>query len=71
MKDQVSYLTKTGDMLDRICWEYYGARAGAFEQVLAANPGLAKHGPVYPSGIRIVLPELPAQESTGTISLWD
>jgi phage tail protein X len=71
MNDQVTYTTKTGDMLDKVCWDYYGARAGAYEKVLAANPTLARRGPVLPAGLVLVMPDIPAQEQAGTISLWD
>lgn len=71
MNNQVTYTTKTGDMLDKICWDYYGARPGAYEQVMAANPGLSQRGPVLPAGLVLTLPELPAEENTTTVSLWD
>lgn len=66
------YRTKDGDVLDALCLTQYGARAGATEAVLDANPGLAAIGPVYASGILITFPDMPkaAPEAT-TIRLWD
>ncbi|MCF1458077.1 MAG: tail protein X, partial [Shewanella sp.] len=46
-------------MLDAICHRYYDGRPKAVEAVLAANPGLARQGPVMPDGLLIELPELP------------
>lgn len=67
-----TYITIAGDMLDLICMRHYGRQAGAVEAVLSANPRLADAGPVYPHGLRIVLPDLPDEpEDAGLISLWD
>lgn len=66
------YRTKDGDVLDQVCAKHYGDAPYSVEGVLAANPGLAAHGPVLSSGIFI---ELPAVEETAqekpTIRLWD
>lgn len=64
------YRTKDGDMLDLICRNFYGDAPYSVEAVLDANAGLAKLGPVLPSGTLIDLP--PAQPiTTPTIRLWD
>ena len=67
------YRTKDGDLLDQVCWDYYGDHPGAVEQVLVANPGLADSGPALPAGLLIELPELkPATRTAAqSISLWD
>ena len=65
------YRCKDGDMLDWICWKYYGRQAGAVEAVLEANSGLADRGPVYPAGLEITLPDLPASNETDVVRLWD
>lgn len=60
-----------GDTVDAICWRHYGATLGKTEAVLAANPGLAAHGPVLPQGLAVRLPQAaPAPQKT-TIKLWD
>jgi phage tail protein X len=65
------YVTKTGDMLDLICWRHYkGIQSGAVEAVLAANRGLADQPPVLPPGLSIALPDLPTMKTTATVSLW-
>lgn len=66
----IAYRTLAGDVLDWICWRYYGRQSGAVEAVLAANVGLAERGAVYPAGVVIALPELPAPVSQPT-RLWD
>lgn len=65
------YRTKTGDMIDAVCFNYYGASPGAVEQVYEANRGLADYGPVLPSALIIILPTLPAPKTTAMVKLWD
>jgi len=66
-----SYSTKDGDVLDDICYRYYGASSEYTEAVLAANPILLKHDLILPSGITIELPDLPnIEESQETIRLF-
>ncbi|PMP51659.1 MULTISPECIES: tail protein X [Vibrio] len=71
MSSNTQYRTRTGDMLDWVCTQYYGERPRAVEAVLDANPGLAAYGPVLPAGLVIELPDLGPAEDTSTISLWD
>ncbi|MBA1289185.1 tail protein X [Pseudomonas japonica] len=60
-----------GDTLDALCWRAYGRTAGVVEAVLAANPGLAGHGPVLPHGTPVRLPEQPpAAETRQMVNLW-
>ena len=47
------YRTKDGDVLDQICAKHYGDAPYRVEDVLAANPGLAAHGPVMASGLHV------------------
>lgn len=68
--EAATYTTKDGDMLDQICAAYYGATAGYVESVLAANPGLATRGEVYPAGVVITLPPL-APPKPSLIRLYD
>ncbi len=67
----MKYRTNKGDMLDAICHKYYKARPRAMEEVLKANPGLAKVGALLPAGMVIELPDLGPAESKGKVSLWD
>ena len=71
MSNQVTYTTKRGDVLDKVCHDYYGERPGAYEYVLNANPGLSKIGPVLPAGLVITMPDLPAPKNTSTVLLWE
>jgi phage tail protein X len=66
------YLTREGDMLDRICWKFYGRQSGAVEVVLEANPHLADQGPLLPAGIVIELPVLaePEVQESESGRLW-
>ena len=56
-----TYLASDGDILDAVCQEFYGRQAGVVEAMLEANPGLTELGPLLPVGLRIELPDLPAE----------
>lgn len=65
------YRTKDGDMLDAICYRYYGRQSGAVELVLEVNQNLSRHNEQLPAGVIIVLPDLPNQTKDITpIRLW-
>ncbi len=57
---EVFYTTTGGEMVDLICFRHYGYTGGITEEVFAANPSLAGHGPELPAGIDIILPDLKA-----------
>ena len=63
------YTTSDGDVLDDICFRYYGEgyNVSPIPFVLNANPGLADLGDIYPAGVLIMLPDLPA--TTGITSV--
>tara|TARA_R110002033_G_scaffold171199_1_gene218013 strand:+ start:1625 stop:1849 length:225 start_codon:yes stop_codon:yes gene_type:complete len=65
------YRTKSGEMLDSICHQYYQGRPAATELVLSVNPGLAKLGPILPDSTVIFLPELTVAVDDSQVSLWD
>lgn len=62
--------TSDGDVLDAICFHYYGHLSGMVEAVLGANPGLAVEPQPYRAGVLITLPEL-ARTDQLTVQLWD
>jgi phage tail protein X len=65
------YRTKTGDVLDDICYRHYG-KSSAVIHVLAANPGLAEQTEKLPANIIIELPTIEqAAETISTVRLWD
>ena len=67
-----TYRTKDGDMIDLICWQYYGKSSGTVEAVLEANRFIADEGERLPSGMIITLPDLPASiTEQKTVNLWD
>ncbi len=66
-----TYLTRQGDMLDAICWHYYGREGGAVEAVLRANRHLADVGAVLPAGLVIHMPDIEPPQTTQPIKLWD
>lgn len=70
-----TYVTVDGDMLDLICYRHYrGRQSGAVEAVLAVNghQRLSERPPHLPRGLRIVLPDLPANVArTPLVKLWD
>ena len=66
-----SIVTLDGDHLDALLARHYGvdAAAGALATVLAANIGLAEHGPALPAGLRVALPDV--APVTPALQLWD
>ena len=64
------YRTKQGDVLDAVVFKYYDGQTGALEQVLEANRGLVKHGPILPAGLAVVLPDLPKSNQKESVTLW-
>lgn len=60
--------TKENDMLDAICWQHYGYNV--VEEVLKANPGLARYEDCLPAGIFINLPDI-RKPPKQMIRLWD
>ena len=66
----MQYRTRQGDILDRICREYY-QRVDVIPQVLEANPHLSDYGAVLPAGIVIELPEVSQPVDNSTVKLWD
>ncbi len=66
----ITYVTKDGDVLDAICWKYYGNTSGTVEKVLEANRHLAELGSIFAAGVKIVLPDLSQEEETESVKLW-
>ncbi|MCL9658563.1 tail protein X [Pseudomonas protegens] len=62
--------TSDGDLLDTLCYQYYGHLNGSVEAVLGANQGLADEPQPFRAGVLIVLPALQSQTET-TVQLWD
>ena len=66
----ITYVTKDGDVLDAICWKYYGSTSGTVEKVLEANRHLAELGSIFAAGVKIILPDLTPEEEAESIKLW-
>jgi phage tail protein X len=71
----ISHITKDGDVLDLICWKYYGSTSsslshGTVEKVLEANRHLANLDAVFAAGVKIILPDLTKAEEAESIKLW-
>lgn len=65
------YRTKDGEMMDAICFRYYGRSSGVVELVLAANQNLSRRAEQLPAGLVISLPDLPVQTNDVTpLRLW-
>ncbi|WP_310606948.1 tail protein X [Buttiauxella brennerae] len=65
-----TYITRDGDILDDICWRFYG-NADNIILVLNANPGLSESGNYYTAGVKIELPAIENKPTIYTVSLWD
>ena len=66
----ITYVTKDGDVLDAICWKYYGSTTGVVEKVLEANRHLAELGSIFAASVKIILPDLTLAEETESVKLW-
>lgn len=71
-----TYITKSFDRLDRICYARYGSTANKIvEWIILQNPGVELFGIVLPLGIAVNLPEPPMQLTKPPvlkqIFLWD
>lgn len=64
------YITKQFDMVDEICWRYYGRTQQTVEAVLIANPGLADMAPILPPNVAIFLPDIPQPLVSELVDLW-
>lgn len=68
----IEYQTQAGEVLDQICFRYYGRTQRYTEAVREANPQLSEHSVILPAGVTIVLPALDALAiEEQTIRLWD
>lgn len=65
-----TYTTRDGDVLDDICWRFYG-NADNLIAVFEANPGLSELGDHYEAGVEIKLPAIQPEPTPYTASLWD
>lgn len=66
----ITYTTKDGDVLDSICWKYYGSTSGTVEKVLEANRHLANLPAIFTAGVKIILPDLTPEEDSESVKLW-
>ncbi len=66
----ITYIIKDGDVLDSICWKYYGSTNGTVEKVLEANRHIANLDAVFAAGVKIILPDLTKTEEEKSVKLW-
>jgi len=66
----ITYTTKDGDVLDAICFKYYGSTSGTVEKVLEANRHLAELGSIFAAGVKIILPDLTQEIEPESVKLW-
>lgn len=62
--------TSSGDLLDTICYNFYGHLNGTVESVLDVNEGLGREAQPFRAGVIIYLPDLVAAVAE-TVQLWD
>ncbi|MDF0501435.1 tail protein X [Burkholderia cenocepacia] len=61
--------TCDGDVLDTLCYRYYGTLQGTVEAVYDANPGLANQQQPFAAGVEILMPDLDAPR-VESVQLW-
>lgn len=64
------YLTSDGDVIDRICWDYYGTNLRVTEAVLNRNRYLCEHPVILPAGLIITLPVVSLDQVQNGVDLW-
>lgn len=62
--------TSDGDLLDTLCYNFYGHLNGTVEAVLGANQGLSEEPQPYRAGVLIRLPDLP-EPVADVVMLWN
>jgi phage tail protein X len=67
----ITYRTKENDIIDWICWKYYGFTSGAVEEALQTNPFVAEYDDYLPEGLLVYLPEISKENSVKRVKLWD
>lgn len=66
------YRTVSGDTVDGVLWEKLGRSDDAVEaEFWRLNPDAADKGPIFPSGVTLVMPERPAEPVIERVSIWD
>lgn len=63
-----------GDSVGRIAWrELRRDDDATIEALWRLNPGLAAYGPLLPSGVRVVLPDIKPRANTArrVVTAWD
>lgn len=66
------YLTKAGDTLDEIAYQYYGnTNNKVVERILEVNFGISQYEALLPAGVLIELPEVKQSTETRKVKLWD
>lgn len=67
-----SVKTRAGDTVGLLLFKHLGRDDDEAEQVLFdINPGLAKHGPVLPAGIDVIIPDLAPPPVRKVVRAWD
>lgn len=65
-----TYLTRNGETLDAIAYRVYGDEQ-AVHALLAANPHVTRQPAELPSGLTLVLPDVPTSAgAVQTVRLW-
>ena len=71
----MDYITCDGDVLDQLCYRFYGKTAGVTEQVIMLNPAVSEYLDKMPEGITIHFPSLTLVEGINNekspVRLWD
>ena len=65
------WIAKDGDMLDYICWKYYGSSSGYVENALESpkNYRLCDEPEILDAGTEVTLPEFTVVAPA--LTLWD
>jgi phage tail protein X len=67
-----SVVSKAGDSVGLLAHLHLGRDDDETEEAIYdSNPGLAKYGPVLPSGVTVLIPDMPEAPLAKAVNIWD
>lgn len=72
-EETISYVTKDGDSLDLICYDYYGKiNIATLQKIMDLNPFISSHSPILEAGFFLRLPVEPEPGGgRAAVKLWN
>jgi phage tail protein X len=73
MNGKNTVISKEGDTISLLAYNYYGSSREMVEEILEANPHLSRQSAILPAGVIITMPKVDVASSTilPSFNLWD